>query len=239
MRQVILDTETTGLKPEEGHRVIEIGCVEIAQRKVTENRFQSYLNPGRASDPGALAVHGLTEEFLSDQPAFEDVVDSFLAFVTGAELIIHNAGFDTKFLDAELERLGKPPIASYAAKITDTILMARELYPGSRVSLDSLCTRLGINNAHRTLHGALLDAELLAEVFISMTRGQESLVIDEDRAGDVVESLPLIDPGLIPQASNAEMFLHWELVNHIGHQTKSQNVWAIPAELITAPPPKK
>ncbi|OZI40844.1 DNA polymerase III subunit epsilon [Bordetella genomosp. 1] len=184
MRQIIFDTETTGLDPNQGHRIVEIGCVEIVNRMTTGNTLHIYLNPDRDSDPEALAVHGLTTEFLSDKPRFAEVADQFLAFIEGAELIAHNAAFDVKFFNAELERVGKGPIASYCATITDSLMHARTLFPGKRNSLDALCDRFGISNAHRTLHGALLDSQLLGEVWLAMTRGQDALLIDvEEDAG--------------------------------------------------------
>lgn len=179
MRWVILDTETTGLDPNQGHRVIEIGAIEVVNRLVTGKDFHTYLNPDRESDLGALNVHGLSSEFLSDKPRFESKVDELLAFVDGAELIIHNAPFDLKFLNAELSRIGRPPLIEFCSGVTDSLLHARSLHPGKRNSLDSLCDRYGVLNAHRTLHGALLDARLLAEVWLAMTRGQDSLAIDE------------------------------------------------------------
>jgi len=179
MRQVILDTETTGLEPEYGHRIIEIGAVEVINRALTGRDFHTYLNPDRDSDPGALEVHGLTTEFLSDKPRFKDIVEKFLEYVRDAEVIIHNAPFDIKFLNAELERLGLPPFENVCASITDSLVFAKSLHPGKRNSLDALCERYGISNAHRTLHGALLDSQLLAEVWLAMTRGQNSLAIDE------------------------------------------------------------
>ena len=178
MRYVVLDTETTGLDPRQGHRIIEIGCVEMLGRSLTDKHFHCYLNPERAVDEGALAVHGLSDEFLADKPKFADVMDDFLAFVDGAEIIIHNASFDVGFLNAELSRQKKPEFSQFVSKVTDSLFMARELFPGKRNSLDALCDRLGVNNAHRTLHGALLDAQILAEVFLALTRGQDTLVID-------------------------------------------------------------
>ena len=173
MRQVVLDTETTGLEAKEGHRIIEIGCIEIVGRRVTDRRFHQYVNPERDSDEGALAVHGLTRHFLEDKPKFAEVVDDLLVFVKDAEVIIHNAAFDVEFLDAELGRLGRGRFAEHCGKITDSLLLAREQNPGKRNSLDALCERHGVSNAHRTLHGALLDAGLL--------RG--SLPRDDARAG--------------------------------------------------------
>ncbi len=178
MRQIVLDTETTGLDPGLGHRIVEIACVEIVNRRPGERDFHRYVNAERASDPGALEVHGLTEEFLADHPRFRDVARDLLEFVQGAGLIIHNAPFDVAFLDAELARLDLPPIARHVASITDSLRLAKDLHPGKRNSLDALCERYAIDNSARTLHGALLDARLLAEAYLAMTRGQESLIID-------------------------------------------------------------
>ncbi len=171
MRQIILDTETTGLNAKSGDRIIEVGCVEMVNRRLTGNNFHYYLNPERDSDPGALAVHGLTTEFLSDKPKFAEIVNELCEFVRDAEIIIHNAPFDIGFLDAELERSGRPKFADHVHSVTDTLVRAKELFPGKRNSLDALCERYGVSNAHRTLHGALLDSELLAEVYLAMTRG--------------------------------------------------------------------
>ncbi|WP_397473504.1 DNA polymerase III subunit epsilon [Pusillimonas sp.] len=178
MRQIILDTETTGLDPAQGHRIVEVACVEMVNRSLTGNHLHLYLNPDRDSDPEALAVHGLTTEFLSAHPRFPEVAHHICDFVQGAEIIIHNAPFDLKFLDAELAKVGRPAFNSLCGKITDSLLHARELHPGKRNSLDALCERYGISNAHRTLHGALLDSELLAEVWLAMTRGQDALIMD-------------------------------------------------------------
>ena len=179
MRWIILDTETTGLDPAQGHRVIEIGAVEVLNRTVTGNHFHTYLNPDRDSDLGALDVHGLTTEFLSDKPRFKDQVDGFLKFIDGAELIIHNAPFDLKFLNAELARIARDGVTNFCAGVTDSLAHAKTLHPGKRNSLDALCERYGVLNSHRTLHGALLDSRLLAEVWLAMTRGQDSLMIDQ------------------------------------------------------------
>lgn len=178
MRQIVLDTETTGLNAKSGDRIIEIGCVEMVNRRLTRNNFHFYINPERDSDPGALAVHGLTTEFLSDKPKFVEIVDALCEFVRGAEIIIHNAPFDLGFLDAEFERLGRPRFTEHVSGVIDTLVQAKELYPGKRNSLDALCERYGVSNAHRTLHGALLDSELLAEVYLAMTRGQDSLTME-------------------------------------------------------------
>ncbi|MBD8526043.1 DNA polymerase III subunit epsilon [Pseudomarimonas arenosa] len=178
MRQVVLDTETTGLAVEKGHRLVEIGCLELLERRPSGRRFQRYLNPERSMDIGASEVTGLTDEFLADKPLFVDVVESFLTFVRGAELIIHNAAFDVGFIDAELARAGRSERLADICTITDSLGLAREKYPGQRNSLDALCKRLGVDNAHRSLHGALLDAELLAEVYLALTSGQTALFLD-------------------------------------------------------------
>lgn len=191
-RSVILDTETTGLDPAQGHRVIEIGCLEIINRTVTGKTMHVYLNPDRDSDPEALAVHGLTTEFLSDKPRFGEIASELVEFLRGAEIIIHNAAFDTKFMNAELARVGLAPVADFCGSVTDTLLHARQLHPGKRNSLDALCDRYGISNAHRTLHGALLDAQLLAEVWLSMTRGQDALLIDVDDQGGATSADGLV-----------------------------------------------
>lgn len=178
MRQIVLDTETTGLEPAQGHRVVELACVEIVNRRVTDHHLHLYLNPDRDSDPEALQVHGLTTEFLSGHPRFPEIAQQLIDFVQDAEVIIHNAAFDVKFLNAELARAKLPPFTEFCGKITDSLLVAREMFPGKRNNLDALCDRFGISNAHRTLHGALLDSELLGEVWLAMTRGQNSLLGD-------------------------------------------------------------
>jgi len=185
MRQVVLDTETTGLEPEAGHRIIEIGAVEIVGRRLTGRHFHQYLNPDRAIDEGAQAVHGLTAEFLADKPRFSDIAKPLQAFLSGAEVIIHNAPFDVGFLDAEWRRLSRgPENTASLCEITDSLTLARRLHPGQKNSLDALCRRYDIDNTQRTLHGALLDAELLADVFLAMTGGQTALGLGaEDREG--------------------------------------------------------
>lgn len=176
MRQIVLDTETTGLDPESGHRIIEIGCIEIANRRITDRRYHQYINPEREIDPGAIEVHGLTTEFLATKPAFAEVAEEFLDFVRGAELIIHNAPFDTAFLDYELKLFGEEwgSVHDYC-RVFDTLRLAREIHPGQRNSLDALCRRYQVDNTHREQHGALLDAELLADVYLAMTGGQVDL----------------------------------------------------------------
>ena len=180
MRQIVLDTETTGLSPEAGDRIIEIGCVELLNRKLTGNNFHHYLNPDRDIHEDAMTVHGISTDFLSDKPRFENIVEEFLAYVQDAQIIIHNAPFDVGFLNAELQRAGKPVFKEHVNGVLDTLAMAKELYPGKRNSLDALCERLGVSNAARTLHGGLLDAELLADVYINLTRGQDALLMDGD-----------------------------------------------------------
>jgi DNA polymerase III subunit epsilon len=193
MRQIFLDTETTGLEAAQGDRVIEIGCIEMLNRRLTERHLHLYLNPDRKSHPDALRIHGLTEAFLADKPRFAEVVDAFLDFVAGAELIIHNASFDVGFIDAELQRLGRAPLGQHVAAITDTLVMARHQYPGKASSLDALCKRLEIDNTHRKLHGALLDAGLLAEVYVRLTRGQDVLVIEGEENGADAEHAAAVD----------------------------------------------
>ncbi len=178
MRQIFLDTETTGLYPAQGHRIIEIAAVEMINRRPTNNHFHVYLNPQREIDPAAQEVHGITLEFLQDKPLFETVAQDLMAFVSDAEVIIHNAPFDVGFLNSELGRIGLTPIDTCCGKITDTLKMAKDSRPGQRNNLNALCSHFGIDNSRRTLHGALLDAELLAEVYMAMTRGQDSLLMD-------------------------------------------------------------
>jgi len=178
MRQVFFDTETTGLSPESGDRIIEIGCVEMVNRRLTGNNKHFYVNPERSSHEDAVKIHGLTDEFLADKPLFSAIADELMDYLSGAEIIIHNAGFDVGFMNAELRRLGRQPFPEHVSGVSDSLLMAREMFPGKSNSLDALCKRLEVDNSNRSLHGALLDAGLLAEVYIRMTRGQNSLVID-------------------------------------------------------------
>ncbi|QNB11839.1 DNA polymerase III subunit epsilon [Paraburkholderia tropica] len=231
MRQIILDTETTGLNARTGDRIIEIGCVELVNRRLTGNNLHFYINPERDSDPGALAVHGLTTEFLSDKPKFAEVANEILDFIRGAELIIHNAPFDIGFLDAELAMVGQPPLKQHCGEVIDTLVQAKQIFPGKRNSLDALCDRFGISNAHRTLHGALLDSELLAEVYLAMTRGQESLVIDMSSTHDANDAgaaprvrfetlaLPVI------AASADEISEHDALLDGLDKALKGTSVW--------------
>ncbi|MBP0591807.1 DNA polymerase III subunit epsilon [Paraburkholderia sp. LEh10] len=231
MRQIILDTETTGLNARSGDRIIEIGCVELINRRLTGNNLHFYVNPERDSDPGALAVHGLTTEFLSDKPKFAEIADALRDFVKDAEIIIHNAPFDIGFLDAEFSLLGLPPFTEHCGEVIDTLVRAKSMFPGKRNSLDALCDRFGISNAHRTLHGALLDSELLAEVYLAMTRGQESLVIDmigEAASGGAggakgvkLDTLELI---VLP-ATDDELAEHEALLDGLDKSLKGTSVW--------------
>ena len=229
MRRIFLDTETTGLNADGGDRVIEIGCIEMVGRQLTGDHRHYYLNPQRASHPDALRVHGLTEEVLADKPLFAAIVDELLAYLAGAELVIHNAAFDVGFLDRELERCGRLGVAAGVAQITDSLLLARELYPGKSNSLDALCKRLEVDNSNRTLHGALLDAGLLAEVYIGMTRGQGSLVIDEAETRDADGTADAIDlsafelPVLLPSAD--ELAAHAAVLADIDRASRGKLVW--------------
>lgn len=229
MRQIVLDTETTGLSAENGDRIIEIGCVELVARKLTGNNLHFYLNPERDSHEDALKVHGISNEFLRDKPRFSAVADELLAYLTDAEVIIHNAPFDVSFLNKELSLIGKPPLKHCVAKVVDSLMMAKELFPGKRNSLDALCDRLEVDNAGRTLHGALLDAELLADVYINLTRGQNSLVMDmgtEPEAGATIQMVDLsrFDLPLL-LANDQEMVTHEALLTGIDKASKGKTVW--------------
>jgi len=230
MRQIVLDTETTGLSAEAGDRIIEIGCVELVARKLTGNNKHWYLNPERDSHEDALKVHGISNEFLRDKPKFAAIADELLEYLRGAEIIIHNAAFDVAFLNKELELLGRPPLRTYVGSITDTLAMAKELYPGKRNSLDALCDRLGVDNSGRTLHGALLDAELLADVYINMTRGQEALLIDAAPA-EVTAIQTRVDlrqftlPVLL--ANDQEAAAHEEVLAQLDKASGGKTLWRI------------
>jgi DNA polymerase III subunit epsilon len=228
MRQIVLDTETTGLNPRTGDRIIEVGCVEIFNRKLTGNNFHRYINPERDSDEAALAVHGLTTEFLSDKPRFHEIAAELRDFVQGAEIIIHNAPFDLAFLNHEFERMGLPPFVEHCASVIDTLVHAKELHPGKRNSLDALCDRYGISNAHRKLHGALLDSELLADVYLAMTRGQNTLSMDVEveagSGGVVLEAGPLGDVLVVP-ASVDELAEHDKVLAALDKGVKGECVW--------------
>ncbi|MDR0274774.1 MAG: DNA polymerase III subunit epsilon [Burkholderiaceae bacterium] len=228
-RQIVLDTETTGLSAESGDRIIELGCVELVGRKLTGNNLHFYFNPERDSHEDALKVHGISNDFLRDKPKFAEAADEILRYLEGAELIIHNAAFDVGFLDKELERLGQPPLAGRVEKIIDTLGMAKELYPGKRNSLDALCDRLGVDNSSRTLHGALLDAELLADVYIHLTRGQETLLIDLGAVGGESQRAERADlSGLdlpVLRASAQELAAHNETLAQIDQASGGKTVW--------------
>ena len=228
MRQIVLDTETTGLNPRTGDRVIEIGCVELLNRTLTGNNFHVYINPERESDEAALAVHGLTTEFLSDKPKFHEIVNDLRAYVQGAELIIHNAPFDLGFLNHEFTRLGLPPFVEHCSGVIDTLVNAKEMHPGKRNSLDALCDRYGVSNAHRKLHGALLDSELLADVYLAMTRGQNSLSMDveEETSNDgvLLDALPLGEI-IVAAASAEELAAHEDVLAGLDKGVKGECVW--------------
>jgi DNA polymerase-3 subunit epsilon len=229
MRQIVLDTETTGLSAENGDRIIEIGCVELFARKLTGRNLHHYLNPERDSHEDALKVHGISNEFLRDKPKFAQVVDELLAYLDGAELIIHNAPFDIGFLNKELSLLGRPPITQIVSGVTDTLVMAKEMFPGKRNGLDALCDRLEVDNSGRTLHGALLDAELLADVYINMTRGQDALLIDagdNSAPGVVVEAVDLSRFELpVLCANDHEQTAHEAALADLDKASKGKTLW--------------
>lgn len=226
MRKVVLDTETTGLDPRQGHRIIELAAIELDGRKVSLRRFHRYLNPEREIDAGAAAVHGLTYERLQNEAKFADIVSSFLEFIEGAELIIHNAPFDMSFINHELDLLGLPPLQN---GVTDTLKLAREMHPGKKNSLDALCSRYEVDNAHRTLHGALLDTELLAEVYFAMTRGQESLLGSDEAPGvrqPAVLSTDAARPRLrVLQPGAEELAGHAQQLADIDKASKGNCLW--------------
>jgi DNA polymerase-3 subunit epsilon len=232
MRQIFLDTETTGLNPETGDRIVEIGCIEMVSRRLTGRHLHLYLNPERPGSEEATRIHGLTDAFLADKPKFREVAAEFVEFVRGAEIIIHNAAFDVGFLNAELRRVQQPKVAELAGGILDTLVMAREQYPGKANSLDALCRRLEVDNTNRTFHGALLDAGLLAEVYIRMTRGQNALVIDADdgqKEGDVDEADLQIDLSAfsvaVLRASAQEVAAHAGVLADLDKASGGKTVW--------------
>jgi DNA polymerase III subunit epsilon len=232
MRQVFLDTETTGLEPSQGHRIIEIGCIEMVNRRLTGRRLHAYFNPERPNHPDAVRVHGITDEFLADKPLFASVADELGEFVGGAEVVIHNAPFDLGFLDAEMQRLGRPPFSAQVAGVLDTLVMARDIFAGKGSnSLDALCKRLEVDNSQRTLHGALLDASLLAEVYIRMTRGQKLLVIDGADGGAGPAGLGPADIDLarfelpVLQAGADEAAAHEALLLDIDKASGGRALW--------------
>jgi DNA polymerase-3 subunit epsilon len=229
MRQIVLDTETTGLSAENGDRIIEIGCVELFNRKLTGNNLHFYVNPERDSHEDALKVHGISNEFLRDKPKFGQIADELLEYLRDAELIIHNAPFDISFLNKELDRLGRPPLKTIIGPVIDSLVMAKEMFPGKRNGLDALCDRLGVDNSGRTLHGALLDAELLADVYINMTRGQDALLMEletpEGESGEIVlidlsaMELPVI------RANEYEAQAHEAVLLDLDKACKGKTVW--------------
>lgn len=227
MRQIFLDTETTGLEPSLGHRIIEIAAVEMINRRFTGNHYHCYLNPDREIDAGAQQVHGISAEFLQDKPRFKDVVDEFIEYVNGAELIIHNAPFDIGFLNHELGMLARERIGHFCPNVIDTLKMAKELHPGQKNNLDALCRRYQVDNSARTLHGALLDAELLAEVYLALTRGQETLNIEMEE----VSVASLIEQGgaprelIILQATPEELEMHQHYLEGLDKAVKGSCVW--------------
>jgi len=231
MRQIVLDTETTGINPKLGNRIIEIGCVELHNRMLTGNNFHRYINPERDSEEGALAVHGLTTEFLRDKPRFHEVVEELREYIRDAEVIIHNAPFDLGFLNHEFRMLNLPAFDDHISGVIDTLVHAKELHPGKRNSLDALCDRYGISNAHRKLHGALLDAELLADVYLAMTRGQNSLGMDieeEVAVGGVELAQVALADILVVRASDAELAAHEDLLNGLDKAVKGTCIWRTP-----------
>lgn len=226
MRQIILDTETTGLEPAQGHRIIELACVEVLSRRVTASHFHRYLNPGRKSDDAAKQVHGIEDDFLLDKPKFAEIAKDFVDYIAGAELIIHNAPFDLAFLNNELGLAGFKAVGDYVAAVTDTLVLARDLHPGKRNNLNALCDRYQIDNSKRTLHGALLDAELLGEVYLAMTRGQESLIMDlETPASRDAPDRPLQYDILIRYANEEELSAHQRVLVGIAKESKGNAVW--------------
>jgi DNA polymerase III subunit epsilon len=228
MRQLFLDTETTGLDPQKDDRVVEIACVEMVNRKLTGRHWHVYLNPERPMPEAAFNIHGLGDEFLADKPLFASQVDAFLEFVVGAELIIHNAPFDVGFLDMELARVGKPALASAVKGVLDSLAMAKQMYPGKRNSLDALCDRLEVDRSGRTLHGGLLDAELLAEVYLRLTRGQDALISSSHAAEPGLSEVAADFTGLdlpVLLASEAELAAHAEVIQQIDKASNGKTVW--------------
>ncbi|MFM2119441.1 MAG: hypothetical protein RL722_909 [Pseudomonadota bacterium] len=230
MRQIMLDTETTGLSPDSGDRIVEIGCVELLNRRLTQRNLHRHVNPERANSVEALRIHGLSDQFLATQPTFKHIADELLEFVEGAEIIIHNAAFDVGFLDAELARIGRKPFKSYVARVVDSFAMARDIYPGKSNSLDALCKRLEVDNSSRVHHGALLDAELLAEVYLRMTRGQGELVIDPNAQGAGGAGATRIDLSAfadlpLASASEEEALNHEAMLARIDKDSGGKTLW--------------
>lgn len=231
MRQIFLDTETTGLSPESGDRIIEIGCVEMVNRKVTGNNKHFYLNPERPNSEDAVKIHGLTDEFLADKPLFAAIAEEFVEYCRGAEIIIHNASFDVGFLNEEMRRIGMGRFQEVVASITDSWQMARDMFPGKSNSLDALCRRLEVDNSNRTLHGALLDAGLLCEVYVRLTRGQDSLVIDTSDADHADFALETMDFSafelVVLSPTESELEQHDAVLAGIDKSSKGKTVWRL------------
>jgi DNA polymerase-3 subunit epsilon len=229
MRQIVLDTETSGLDFRKGHRVIEIGCIELINRKATQRSYHVYLNPEFQIDAAAQAVHGLSNEYLADKPKFVEIANEFIEFIQGAELLIHNAEFDRGFLDNEFALIGKPALAEIASSIVDTLKLARDMRPGRRNSLDVLCKEFSVDNSGRQLHGALLDAELLAEVYLAMTRGQENLLMDIDEGSALQSSVERqndVRPTLLVLRATAdEVAVHEQVLSEITKESKGKCLW--------------
>ena len=227
MRRIVLDTETTGLEPSEGHRIIEVAALELHDRRATGRHFHRYVNPDRAIDFAATEVHGLTVEDLADKPRFGDIADEFLDFVQGSELLIHNAEFDVAFINAELERAGRPRLETVCT-VADTLSMARDMHPGKRNSLDALCERYAVDHSRRTLHGALLDAQLLADVWIAMTRGQETLDIlmaAADAPSILLAEAPRVFTVRVLRASDEELAAHATMCERIERESRGRCLW--------------
>jgi len=231
MRQIVLDTETTGLNPKLGDRIIEIGCVELLSRRISERNFQAYLNPEREVELGATRVHGLTREDLAAKPRFAEVAPAFLDYIRGAELIIHNADFDVEFLNMELALAGHAPLRDHVAGIVDTLISAKELHPGKKNSLDALCERYFVDHANRTLHGALLDARLLAECYLAMTRGQESLMMELEApaAAAAAAAALILDVSklIVQRASSDEAAAHERYLDAMEKESKGRSLWRV------------
>jgi DNA polymerase-3 subunit epsilon len=234
MRQIVLDTETTGLDPQQGHRIIEIGCVELVNRRLTRQDFHKYVNPEREIEAGAVAVHGISNEQLADKPRFAEIAGELLAYLRGAELIIHNADFDVGFLNAEFVRLGgDAPTVQTICSVTDTLALARRMHPGQKNSLDALCKRYQVDNSRRDYHGALLDAQLLAEVYLGMTGGQTSILLDAEEvtaaaaAGGDLKRLLARQRPIVVRASESENLAHAQRLQAIGQHSKGDCLWPL------------
>jgi DNA polymerase III subunit epsilon len=228
MRQIVLDTETTGLEPSQGHRIIELAGIEVLSRRMTGNHFHRYLNPERNSDVAAKQIHGIEDEFLLDKPKFSEIAEEFVDYVLGAELIIHNAPFDLGFLNNELALAGFKTVQDYVSSVTDTLVVAKEIHPGKRNNLNALCDRYQIDNSKRTLHGALLDAELLGEIYLAMTRGQESLLMDLEasiHSDGGNDAIPRQYNLMIQYASAEDLAAHGGVMANIGKEIKGTAVW--------------